>query len=357
MKKQEKELIKSLCSFKAKEFDENLLKYATPAVLGQLLFNRMQGIAYGTLRQHGLLGKVNREFRNSLQAAYDHNVEKNRSYFWCVEHIYEVLKTTKVKYALLKGGYLCRYYPVGYRTSNDIDVLVLPKDVTKVSNALLAYNFHQGSIKNDEFLAATRKEIIESKMMRGETVPYIKKIGFFGMKHLEVDINFSLDYKNGETDILDKILDRAATRELLELDITTLDTYDFFIHLCCHLYKEATTMPWIEMKRDMTLYKYGDIYSLLSDMSEEETEKMFIRAKELNLDKKCAFAIKQTAELFKLENDYSVSRADLILQDDPEFMNRVISPKANKTYVYTEKSAFRRFYSKDRKKLLKEVLN
>ena len=61
MKKREKELFKSLCSFKEKEFDESLLDAATPAVLGHLFFNRMQAVAFGTLEKHGLLGKVNRE--------------------------------------------------------------------------------------------------------------------------------------------------------------------------------------------------------------------------------------------------------------------------------------------------------
>ena len=36
MKEKEKELFKCLCSFKADEFDKDLLKYATPAVLGHL---------------------------------------------------------------------------------------------------------------------------------------------------------------------------------------------------------------------------------------------------------------------------------------------------------------------------------
>ena len=81
MTDKEKQLFKSLCSFKSKSFDENLLDAATPTVLGQLFFNRMQGIAYGVLKNNNLLGKVNREFKNSLKAAYQTNMEKNESFF------------------------------------------------------------------------------------------------------------------------------------------------------------------------------------------------------------------------------------------------------------------------------------
>lgn len=71
-----KTTFKALCKFKEKDFDEALLAHATPTVLGQLFFNRMQGVAYDVLKTNGLLGKVNREFRNSLGSAYEQNKEK-----------------------------------------------------------------------------------------------------------------------------------------------------------------------------------------------------------------------------------------------------------------------------------------
>ena len=276
MIQKEKELFKSLCSFKSKTFDNTLLEANTPAVLGHLFFNRMQGIAYGTLKNHGLLGRVNREFRNSLKGAYDQNIEKNKSFLWCVQHLQEVLSDCQCKYAMLKGAYLCKYYPDGYRTSNDIDLLVRPKDVTEVGNALLAAGFKQGNIRNGEFEPATRVEIITSKMMRGETVPYIKEVNLPCMRFLEVDINFSLDYTLGDTASLEEMINNSVIEKLDNFQVRTLRRDDFFVHLCSHLYKEATTLPWIEMKRDMTLYKYCDIYMLLNDASKEEVDFLFI---------------------------------------------------------------------------------
>ena len=202
MTKKEKELFKSLCSFKEHTFDKKLLSAATPNVLGHLFFNRMQAAAYGTLKKHGLVGAVNREFANSLKAAYEQNIEKNRDFFACVRYLGEILSDCGDKYAMLKGAYLCRLYPEGYRTSNDIDLLVKPEDVTEIGKRLSAAGFKQGNIRNGEFKAATRREIIESKMTRGETVPYIKEVGLPAMRFLEVDINFSLDYKPGDTGLV-----------------------------------------------------------------------------------------------------------------------------------------------------------
>ena len=355
MRQKEKELFKSLCSFKENNFDESLLDAATPVVLGHLFFNRMQAVAYGTLKKHGLLGKVNREFRNSLKGAYIQNIEKNNSFFQCVELIDDALAECKCKYAMLKGAYLCKAYPAGYRTSNDIDLLVHPKDVTEVGNALLKANFKQGNVRNGKFESATRKEIIESKMMRGETVPYIKEINLPGMQFLEVDINFSLDYKPGDTDLLNEMMNNTQFVKLGDFRVRTLRGDDFFVHLCSHLYKEATTLPWIEMMRDMTLYKYADIYMLLSDMSKTEIDTLFARAKQTDTEKICAFAVSQMSELFNFENHYAVDKANEILKSDPDFIHKVISPKDKKTYLFTEKSVAARFFADDRKSLLEEV--
>jgi len=43
MKEKEKQLFKALCKFKDKFTDPSLIEFATPAVLGHLFFNRMQG--------------------------------------------------------------------------------------------------------------------------------------------------------------------------------------------------------------------------------------------------------------------------------------------------------------------------
>jgi hypothetical protein len=355
MRQKEKELFKSLCSFKEDDFDESLLDAATPAVLGHLFFNRMQAVAYGTLMKHGLLGKVNREFRNSLKGASIQNIEKNNSFFQCVELVERALSECECKYAMLKGAYLCKAYPEGYRTSNDIDLLVHPKDVTEVGNALLVAGFKQGNVCNGKFEPATRKEIIESKMMRGETVPYIKEINLPEMQFLEVDINFSLDYKPGDTALLDEMMNNTLFVNLEDFRVRTLRADDFFVHLCSHLYKEATTLPWVEMKRDMTLYKYCDIYMLLNDADKEHIDFLFERAAKLGMENVCAFAVLQTAKLFEFKNLYAVEVSSKALGYDLDFIHRIVSPKDKKELIFTERNILERFFADNRKALLEEV--
>lgn len=348
MLKGEKELFKELCSFRKENFNKKLLGYATPTVLGHVFYNRMQGIAFGTLKENGLLSEVDREFRNSLKDAYEQNLLRNRSFFRCVNYVSALLQGCPGKAAMLKGAWLCAHYPAGFRTSNDIDLLMLRKNAAVVGQILKKAGFRQGNIRSGAFVPADRKEIIASGMTRGETVPYIKEVDLPGMKYLEVDVNFSLDYKPGDESIIREMLDSADTVTEKNIKIPTLRKDDFLIHLCMHLYKEATTLPWIVMKRDMTLYKYADIYMLLGEMSDADILRWLERARKFGLEKICAFAILQTAALFCTERDFAVKAADEILKNDPEFLHTVAAPAEKERFHYRTKDIAERFFAVSR---------
>lgn len=358
MKEQEKRLFKELCKAKGGYFDDALLSSASPSVLGQLFYNRMQGVAYDRLKKQSALAHVNREFRNSLKYAYEQNKERNISFFKCVALVRDALASCNCKVAMLKGAVLCAYYPEGCRTSNDIDLLVHPYDVTMVGRALLSAGFCQGNIRDDVFFPASRRDIVESKMMRGETVPFVKAVNLPSLQYIEVDINFSVDYKNNMPELVSDLLRRGVMRDVNGLTIPTLDTDDFFIHLCAHLYKEATTFPWIVMHRDMTLYKYCDIYMLLMEMTEEDIARVFMRARELDIDKVCAYAISETMSLFDIDNAFVSKIIKEFFGSDDSFLRRVISPNNSKILMYRTSDATKRFFMSDRtRNLIEEVKN
>lgn len=355
MQEQEKRLFKELCKFKDNHPDASQLAYATPEVLGQLCLGRMQGVAYDSLRRHDLLDKVNREFKNTLKDGYDHNLLRNNSFFDGVAMVSDLLSACPVRVAMLKGAWLCAHYPGGYRTSNDIDLLLDAKDVTEVGRMLSEAGFMQGNIRRDVFVPAGRREIIESKMTRGETVPYIKQVNLPGMPYLEIDLNFSLDYKPGDDRALQKMLEKTEWRGVRTTRIPTLCKQDFFLHLCCHLYKEATTLPWIAMQRDMTLYKFCDLYLLLSESDEKDIADLFARAGELGLADVCAFGILWTADLFEMGDSPAVLGAKDILRGRPDFLHTVTSPAEKKTFRYQTESITDRFFMQNRQKDLREV--
>ncbi len=356
MKEKEKQFFKALCRFRDPFPDPSLTESATPEVLGHLFFNRMPGIAYGVLRENGLLGMVNREFRNSLGAAYEQNLQKNESFGKCVAMLSGLLVPCDCRFAMLKGAYLCAHYPDGgYRTANDVDLLLSPNDVTEVGNLLSLAGFRQGNVRNGRFVPAGRAEIIESRMTRGETIPYIKEVNLPFMKFFEVDLNFSLDYKNNLRDPVPELLRHACIKQEKGLSVPTLSDADFFLHLCAHLYKEATTLPWIALRRDMTLYKYCDIYLLLSEMTKTQLRTVFSRASALGMERICAYTILEVLEFFGADHPLAYSMSRVILADDPDFRLRVISPKKQKILRYRTADVTDRFFMESRMEDLEEV--
>lgn len=353
MNKKEKELFLEMCKFcnPNKKKLEKLIEdgYATNEVLGTLFANRMAGVAYGVLKEMELLQKTNREFRNSLFNAKLVNEKINQDYEGCVKYVSSELEDSNVPYALLKGAYLCNWYPKGYRTSNDIDVLIALDDVGKVSAKLKLAGFKQGELKNGVFVPATRQQIIESKMTRGETVPFIKETKLPYIKHLEVDVNFSLDYKNSNDAVLKEMLARRQSVSLGTGKLRTLDPIDFLLYLCVHLYKEATTLPWIRMKRDMTFYKYCDIYALLQNYNGKHNE-IIERSKANGMERELSYCIKSLESFF----DTRYEAFDELL-NSIDGLDVVVVPQEKKIYRYKESIPVNRFFAKDRIKLLEEI--
>ena len=185
MKQKEKDLFKSLCSFKSEKFDERLLSYATPTVLGQLFFNRMQAVAYGNLKDRGLLGKVNREFRNSLKCAYEQNVEKNESYFWCVQYIQNILSGSSCRYAMLKGAYLFKKYP-----HFEEGELTKKRSNYVCQNALIYYS---QKLKLKDYLRISAEE---SKLTKNEVISITADIfeSFLGAIFIDKGIDFAKEF-------------------------------------------------------------------------------------------------------------------------------------------------------------------
>lgn len=358
MNKNEKNLFLELCrvdSSDKKTLERLLPEYATPNVLGELFFNRMAAIAYGNIKSQGLQGLVNREFRNSLLNAYLQNIERNISYYECLDTLTDILHEHHGKYAMLKGALLCGRYPDGYRTSNDVDLLVAAENVSAIGDTLKNAGFCQGNIRNGVFVPAKRSEIITSKMTRGETVPYILEVKMPLMRYLEVDINLSLDYKPGNSDIINSLLERSESVRINDSRITTLSRSDFIIHLCQHLYKEASTMPWIKMRRDMTMYKYCDIYTMVNHMTAKQIINFYLRADELGMLDICSCVILWVNDLLGLENTFAVNIAADNLYGNENILHEVISPGEHKKYEYTEHDIVKRFFAKDRASLLWEV--
>ena len=146
----QKKLFLNLCSFSSadgKEIEKNISKSMTPEVLGLLYANRMQTVAYKVIEKFGLFDLLGTEVKRALRNSYMSDLIINDSYMQCVDELSQVLTQFDKKYAALKGAVLCRNYPLGCRTSNDVDILVSSDDVSGLGNILAENGFVQGYVR------------------------------------------------------------------------------------------------------------------------------------------------------------------------------------------------------------------
>ena len=339
----ENELMLELCKFirpEERRIKDLLQQKPDMAyVLGSLLYNRMGGTAYHTLKATGLLDATNREFRNSLQMVYSLQVDKTMEYRNALAELSLLLKEIPVRYALLKGAHLCGLYPIGLRTSNDIDLLINKDSIGTITEILLDNQFEQGYIYDDIFVPATRREIIAARMNRGETVPFIKKIDGHVMKFLEIDLNYSLDYQAmDKEDTVGCMLQRSEPLIKTTMEnLFTLSSEDFIIHLCAHLYKEATTFPWVLGGRDLSLYKFSDLYLLYEKgifSSAEKIVKLVKRIHYLKQQKACYYSFRNLCVLYDLHDGKIESFLSMLDISDMKFMQQIYRPDEKKHYQY-----------------------
>ena len=309
-------------------------------VLGVLSFYRVAGIAYYTLLNlEEFSEEINGDFLLALKTIYEAQKVRTKS---MNEHIKELSKSmdkAQIKHAFLKGAFLSNViYPRGCRMSNDIDLLVPAEQVTMCSELLTKMEYIQGFSNANKIRRATRKEIINQRLNFGEIVPFHKCVNEPGVDIVSIDVNFSLDETSINTcDSVNEFLEnRMYYRVENNSEVATLSLEYFLVHICMHLYKEATVIDWVQGQRDLSLYKFVDIYVLIfgsrQPINWTKLEKVITKH---NLQKGCYYALFYASVLFpSLKTDEFIILLEKIRPSDTKYLNQIIDIKQRRTYTW-----------------------
>lgn len=315
-------------------------------ILGLLCMHRCAGIAYYNLWKNSGLTQLNREMRTTLQSIYESNLRKMKAMKKALNYLAEILEGSSFPYALLKGAKLLELYPEGTRTSNDIDILIEREHIPAITELLLQNGFYQGYIRNNVFQKAERRDIVNALLNRGETTPFVKEVNWDSMQYVEIDVNISVDEtshqkSNVVKQMLKNIVPGIHTeRELL----STLDTADFLIHLCTHLYKEASVYQWVERGRDLSLYKFLDIYVFWKHCVKQEYVRLVKdRAEEYGVKEAVYYTLYHTNQLWDFEDDGLDALLKEMWDVDKEMLDIVYDPVSKSRYRYEDEFETRLF--------------
>lgn len=284
-------------------------------VLGFLECHKTAGLFYNRAKERGM--KLPPKIEKLLLGIYDAQVRRNRFMRKWIEDISEELQGEGLEHIFLKGSVLSNamggvkraFYKEGERISNDIDILVRSADVGKAGKVLKEMGFIQGEYDKEkrEILPLSRLEIVNRRLNRGETAPFLRATENAEVPYIEVDVNFSLGYVPGEGQALQEEMLKSRKKYKGFISLYAPDEELFFLHLLLHQYKESELMFMVERNKELDLYKLADIYYFWREGILDE-----VRLKKLThtygIKKKAGAVLRQAGKVF---DDESLLRAAL----------------------------------------------
>ena len=323
-------------------------------LFGKVVLHRVENIVYKKLLCDK---KVNLGiYKKYFETLYRQAINEVDRYEENLLQVCKTMEEAKFRFAFLKGAFLItNVYEKGLRYSNDIDILISEKDIDECQSILLKNGFVQGYVEHGVLHRASRREIVLSRMNYGETIPFCK---VEGERTVYVDLNFSLDYKPAlDSKIIGHMLENTREISWRNSIIKTLNMADFVIHLCMHLYKEATTMDWVIRRKDLNLYKFNDLNIIFHEcVSDEMYEQITELITNYGVQKECYYALFYAAKIYKslMKQEKYVDLLCEIKPEDTGYLCQVVDPENKKVYMH--RMSFEEWFAcEERVKYLYEV--
>lgn len=211
----------------------------------------------------------------------------------------DTLKKCGVSCFPLKGSWILPhlYKDLSLRSVNDIDCLFDKIDENNLIEAMGTIGYFQGqydSVEN-KITKFSREKQIAWKSKMNNLLPFQKTTGIPSCPVVIFDFSFALDLS----------LDQAPIKEMIEESVNGfLRKPHFFIHLCCHLYKEATNAIWIMETTDLNVIKFCDIREYLLMMNTKEIDEAIEFSKRYGIEKAVYFSCYYLGVVYN--EDYSI---------------------------------------------------
>ena len=326
--------------------------------LGLLLLNRVGVSFYHAARDTKTA--LPRQVDRILYGLEGQQIRRNKVMAQRIADLSYELMSTGIRFAFLKGSVLsyCSFkekslYRFGERVSNDVDILVSPKDLGAVDRVLVAFGFVQGEWKDGKVVPYDRREIVYRRMTRGETAPYLLATQSAELPFIELDINYSLGYlPSGDAELVKELLSDCKDYAFCNGGtILSLSEEKFLLHLIMHQYKEATLYWMMSRHKDSQLYKYLDIARMLA-ADIVDLQKFGTLVKRYELQEQAAYVLYFCNQLFPSREADGLMRA--LCPQRIEEWDKVTDAEHKTAYLWT-KGIYERVGIYDKARYLKRL--
>ena len=237
--------------------------------------------------------------------------------------IVDELRKNGIKAVPLKGSILIPqvYQDLAIRAMNDLDFLIRTKDRSKTSKILKEMGFKTGFYdwSTDAIIQISYKMELMWKMHAGNLYPHVMKVDDPYLKFVTLDFSYDVDLQQNYI-ASNGMWESTVSAEMLGHQLECLSPIHFLLHLCVHLFKEATNVQWILAHQDLNLIKFCDIREyILANLTNIAWEQVPKRAKELGCEEALFYSLYYLTFLYgempvvnQIMNDLGISDASFL---------------------------------------------
>lgn len=263
---------------------------------------KIVGIVYKSLSEMKLLHLVPYRVASAIKYIYLATTKRNQVLMDELITILTAFKEEGIDIRPLKGSVLLDliYTDYGTRTLNDLDFFVSKNDLKRLPKIMNNLGYIQGEYNvNDKTLTElSREDKLMWKVKMFNLPPFCNIHPEPTVDIISIDFTFGLSFSD-KKDINEKIL---STDSILN-NKKTLSNIDFFIHLCTHLYKEASNEAWENFAQDINLIKFCDVREYYYFLSKKiDNDDIISRVNELGVEKAFSFSILYSSILYNDNN-------------------------------------------------------
>lgn len=290
--------------------------------------NKVLGFVYYNLDKYDLVDKLPKQIIRLIRFYYTGNGFRNKIYMQEFRKLATKFDEVGISYAPLKGIHLLTniYKDMPGRSLNDIDCMIDYNQYKTVKKIMQSEGYEQTEYDDTSKtqVPIQRKKAIFWNLYMNNAYPFRKNIGDIFCERVNFDFCFGIDKNNRK--IVSDMLSRMGEKK-------QLNSYDFFIHLCTHLYKEAVNDIWIWSGSDNNLVKFTDVREFsIKYMTENDFNRALDIAEEEggNLLKAIHYTLYYLNEIFQdgYEQDL-ISRCKIYDNEYLQYFNENVRFKKN----------------------------
>lgn len=300
--------------------------------------NKVLGLLWNNLVIHDLDKSVPKRLSQVAHFYLLGTRERNKVFFSEMEQVINMAKSKGVICIPLKGAYLIPniYKDYGIRTIGDIDFMIKKGDTNKLIEIMQSIGYVQGEYnsKTNSFDPLRREKQIVWKTKMSNLYPFKKISNSDYVKYTLFDFCFSLDL-DLDTSSVEMMISKSE--EDLKAGYYSLKNNDFFIHLCCHLYKEAVNAVHVVRSSDLNLIKFCDVREfIIQNMDSTQLNEALKFAKDNGLEKAVYYTLYYLNEIYC--DGYETALLEKLEVENKDFIHEY--GEKNYGQVYTWKKSF-----------------